>query len=86
MLSQYQKTSLYSEQAPDKSNEIESIPILLKGMAINAASISIHAMGIQRGVANLIKLKKVDNFLALKSNHLRFYRKLHSFLNKLFNV
>ncbi len=45
-------------------------------MAITSALISIDAMGTQRGIANLIKPKKADYCLALKANHMRFYRKV----------
>lgn len=71
-----EKLLLDSEKTPNKSNEIKGIPILLKRMEITGALISIDAMGTQRGIANLIKLKKADYCLALKANHMRFYRKV----------
>jgi predicted transposase YbfD/YdcC len=51
---------------PDKSNEIKGIPILLKTLHIKDKIISIDAMGTQKGIAKLIRLKEAHYMLALK--------------------
>jgi predicted transposase YbfD/YdcC len=69
-------TTLASTATPDKSNEIKGIPILLKALAIKDKIITIDAMGTQKGIANLIRLKQAHYVLALKKNHQRLYRKV----------
>lgn len=71
-----EKLLIDSEKTPDKSNEIKGIPILLKRMEVAGALISIDAMGTQKGIANLIKLKKADYCLALKANQKGLYKRV----------
>ena len=71
-----EKLMIDCENTPTKSNEIKGIPILLKRLKLSGALVSIDAMGCQKGIANLIKLKSADYCLALKSNHKKFYRKI----------
>jgi predicted transposase YbfD/YdcC len=52
----------------DKSNEITAIPKLLDMLAIEAAIVTIDAMGCQRDIAQKIIDKKADYVLALKGN------------------
>ncbi len=73
-----EKVSLGSVRTPDKSNEIKGIPILLKGLNIAGSIITMDAMGTQKGIANLIRIKQAHYVLALKKNHGRFYRKVES--------
>jgi len=71
-----EKLMIDCENTPSKSNEIKGIPILLKRLNLDGALISIDAMGCQKGIANLIKLKKADYCLALKANHKNFHKKI----------
>lgn len=73
-----EKVCLGSVRAPDKSNEIKGIPILLKALNIAGSIITMDAMGTQRGIANLIRIKQAHYVLALKKNHRKFYRKAES--------
>lgn len=68
--------SLGSEKTENKSNEIKAIPVLLNTLQIEGCTITIDAMGTQKGIANLITLKKARYLLALKKNHKRFYQKV----------
>lgn len=52
----------------EKSNEITAIPKLLDMLAIEAAIVTIDAMGCQRDIAQKIIDKKADYVLALKGN------------------
>jgi predicted transposase YbfD/YdcC len=74
--------ALASKPTPDKSNEIKGIPILLKALAIEGAVITIDAMGCQKGIANLIRLRKAHYVLALKKNHKKLYKKVDSLFDK----
>ncbi|ABX78595.1 ISAs1-like element ISCbu1 family transposase [Coxiella burnetii] len=69
-----EQVTLGEVRVPDKSNEIKAIPILLNSLNVQGCIISIDAMGTQKGIANLIRLKQADYVLALKKNHTRFYR------------
>jgi predicted transposase YbfD/YdcC len=75
-------TVLGSTITPNKSNEIKGIPILLKTLNINDKIITIDAMGTQKGIAKLIRLKGAQYLLALKQNHKRMYKKVGSLFNK----
>ena len=74
--------TLGSEPTPDKSNEIKGIPILLKALDIKNKIITIDAMGTQKGIANLIRLKQGDYVLSLKNNHRRMYKKVDNLFKK----
>jgi predicted transposase YbfD/YdcC len=71
------KVTLGSVKTPDKSNEIKGIPVLIKNLNPQGCIITIDAMGMQKGIANLIREKRAHYVLALKKNHRRFYRKVH---------
>jgi len=75
-------TVLGSTVTPDKSNEIKGIPVLLKTLNIKDKIITIDAMGTQKGIANLIRLKEAHYMLALKKNHGRLYKKVDALFNK----
>jgi predicted transposase YbfD/YdcC len=70
--------TLGSIKTPDKTNEIKGIPPLLKSLHIAGCIITIDAMGTQKGIANLIRLRGAHYILALKKNHGRFYRKVNN--------
>lgn len=74
--------SLASTITPSKSNEIKGIPLLLKAMNINRKIITIDAMGTQKGIAKLIRMKDAHYVLALKKNHGRMYKKVDNLFNK----
>jgi predicted transposase YbfD/YdcC len=73
-----EKVSLGSVRTPDKSNEIKGIPILLNALNIAGSIITMDAMGTQKGIANLIRIKQANYVLALKKNHKKFYKKVES--------
>lgn len=70
------KITCGSEKVANKSNEIKAIPILLKTLKLEGCIITMDAMGTQKGIAKLIRLKKANYVLALKKNHKRFHRKV----------
>ncbi len=63
-------------KTPDKTNEIKAIPPLLKTLEISGCIITMDAMGTQKGIANLIKLRGADYVLAAKGNQGRLHKKL----------
>lgn len=71
------KITLGEVKTPDKSNEIKGIPILLDLLNLEGLTISIDAMGTQKGIAKLIRKKQAHYVLALKNNHKRFYQKVN---------
>lgn len=76
-----EKVTLAEVRVPDKTNEIRAIPILLKYLEIKDCIITIDAMGTQKGIANLTRIKQAHYVLALKKNHKRFYR----YVERVFN-
>ena len=66
----------------DHSNEITAIPALLELIDIKGAIITIDAMGTQTEIVRLIRAKKADYVLTLKSNH----PTLHSQVKDWFDV
>jgi predicted transposase YbfD/YdcC len=52
-----------------KSNEITAIPVLLKLLALEGATVTIDAMGCQTAIAAQIVEQGADYVLALKDNH-----------------
>lgn len=74
--------AIASTVTPDKTNEIKGIPLLLKALSIEGKVITIDAMGTQKGIAKLIRLKKADYVLALKMNHERMHRKVDNLFQK----
>lgn len=69
-----EQVTLGEVRVPDKTNEIKAIPKLLKNLSIEGCIITIDAMGTQKGIANLVRLKQAHYVLGLKKNHRRFYR------------
>jgi len=63
-----QRLVLGQVKVAEKSNEITAIPKLLEMLAVEAAIVTIDAMGCQRDIAQKIIDKKADYVLALKGN------------------
>lgn len=63
----------------DKSNEITAIPELLDALALQAAIVTIDAMGCQKEIAAQIVEKKADYVLALKGNHPALHEEIEEF-------
>jgi predicted transposase YbfD/YdcC len=74
--------TLGSIKVPDKSNEIKGIPKLLNMLKLTGCIVTLDAMGTQKGIAKLIRLKRADYVLALKKNQGKLYKKV----SKLFEV
>lgn len=53
----------------DKSNEITALPELIDALALKGATVTIDAMGCQKGIAARIVDKDAQYVLALKGNH-----------------
>lgn len=60
----------------EKSNEIKAIPPLLKNLELNGCIVTMDAMGCQKGIANLIRLREADYVLAVKGNQGKLHKKL----------
>ncbi len=67
---------LGQQKTADKSNEITAIPKLLEVLDIEDSIISIDAIGCQKEVAEKIKAKGADYFLAVKKNQKSLYEDL----------
>jgi predicted transposase YbfD/YdcC len=63
-----------------KSNEITAIPVLLKLLALEGATVTIDAMGCQTAIAAQIVEQRAHYVLALKDNH----QKLHDRVRRAF--
>jgi predicted transposase YbfD/YdcC len=63
-----------------KSNEITAIPVLLRLLALEGATVTIDAMGCQTAIARQIVAQQADYVLALKDNH----EKLHDRVERAF--
>ena len=68
-----QNLTLGQIKVEDHSNEITAIPALLELIDIQGAIITIDAMGTQTEIVRLIREKKADYVLTLKSNHPTLY-------------
>lgn len=68
-----QNLTLGQIKVEDHSNEITAIPALLELINIQGAIITIDAMGTQTEIVRLIRAKKADYLLALKTNHPTLY-------------
>lgn len=65
-----------------RSNEIKSVPELLKALDIQGAIITTDAMNCQKGIAKLVVEKGGDYVFALKRNHSRMHRKVERLFNE----
>lgn len=59
---------LAQQKVDEKSNEITAIPVLLDMLDIQGHTVTMDAMGCQRGIAQKIRDKGADYVLALKGN------------------
>jgi predicted transposase YbfD/YdcC len=59
-----------------KSNEITAIPKLLELLALRGSTVTIDAMGCQKGIAKLIVDKGADYIFGLKSNQPSLHREV----------
>ena len=66
------------EKTDEKSNEIKAIPPLLKKLELNGCIVTLDAMGTQKGIANLIRLRGADYVLAVKGNQGKLHKKIAS--------
>jgi predicted transposase YbfD/YdcC len=71
-----QNLTLGQIKVEDHSNEITAIPALLELIDIQGAIITIDAMGTQTEIVRLIRAKKADYVLALKTNHPTLYQEV----------
>jgi predicted transposase YbfD/YdcC len=76
-----QRLVLGQVKVEDHSNEITAIPALLELIDITGAIITIDAMGTQTEIVRLIRQKKADYVLALKSNHPTLYNQVKDWFN-----
>lgn len=76
------RITIGSIKTPDKSNEIRGIPPLLKSLKIKDCIITMDAMGTQKGIVKLIRLREADYVLALKNNHKKFCRAVSQLFDK----
>lgn len=74
--------TLGSIKVPDKSNEIKGIPKLLQMLKLTGCIVTIDAMGTQKGIAKLIRMKGADYILALKKNQGRLHKKVSNLFIK----
>lgn len=66
--------SLAQVRTDEKSNEITSIPELLKVLDLQGCVVSIDAMGCQQDIAEKIIERKADYLLAVKKNQPELYQ------------
>ncbi len=71
-----QRLVLGQVKVEDHSNEITAIPALLELIDISGAIITIDAMGTKTEIVRLIRQKKADYVVALKSNHPTLYNQV----------
>ena len=76
-----QSLTLGQIKVEDHSNEITAIPALLELIDIKGAIITIDAMGTQTEIVRLIRTKKADYVLALKSNHPTLHSQVKDWFN-----
>ena len=74
--------SIGQEKTDEKSNEIKAIPILLKKLDLSGCIVTIDAMGTQKGIANLVRLKGADYVLAVKGNQGKLHKKISCLFNQ----
>jgi predicted transposase YbfD/YdcC len=77
-----EKLTLGQVKVEDHSNEITAIPALLELIDIQGAVITIDAMGTQTEMVRLIRAKKADYVLALKTNHPTLHQEVKNWFDK----
>jgi len=66
----------------DKSNEITTLPELLRALELCGCIVTVDAMGTQKNIAKEIKEADADYVLALKGNHEVVHQEVKSFLEE----
>jgi predicted transposase YbfD/YdcC len=66
----------------DHSNEITAIPRLLRLLDLQGATVTIDAMGCQKGIARQVRAQGADYVLAVKGNQLGLERAIHFHLGR----
>ncbi len=77
-----QNLTLGQVKVEDHSNEITAIPALLELIDVTGAIVTIDAMGTQTEIVRLIRAKKADYVLALKSNHPTLHQEVKNWFDK----
>ena len=77
-----QNLTLGQIKVEDHSNEITAIPPLLELIDLQGAIITIDAMGTQTEIVRLIREKKADYVLALKTNHPTLHAQVKNWFDK----
>lgn len=77
-----QKLTLGQVKVEDHSNEITAIPALLGLIDVTGAIVTIDAMGTQTEIVRLIRVKKADYVLALKTNHPTLHQEVKNWFDK----
>ena len=70
---------LGQEAVDEKANEIVAIPLLLARLAVDAALVTIDAMGCNRGIAQSILDANADYLLAVKDNQPTLHAEIESY-------
>jgi len=68
-------------RVPEKTNEIQAVPTLLRVLELAGCIVTIDAMGCQRSIAREVIEADADYVLALKGNHERVREEVSSFLD-----
>ena len=77
-----QNLTLGQIKVEDHSNEITAIPALLKLIDVTGAIVTIDAMGTQTEIVRLIRAKKADYVLALKTNHPTLHQEVKNWFDR----
>ncbi len=77
-----QNLTLGQIKVEDHSNEITAIPALLELIDLQGAVVTIDAMGTQTEIVRLIRAKKADYILALKTNHPTLHQKVKNWFDQ----
>ena len=75
------KMCIASEMIEDKTNEITSIPNILKRINAKGAIITWDALNTQKANVEAVMDAKADYVIALKSNHPTFYNDLNLYFD-----
>jgi predicted transposase YbfD/YdcC len=72
--------TLAQQKTKDKSNEITTIPLLLKCLKIPSSIVTIDAIGCQRDIVSaIVKQNKADYCIALKENQPLLYKEMRAY-------
>lgn len=74
---------LGEKQTDSKSNEITTIPLLLKSLKLEGNTVTIDAAGCQKSIIDIIVEKKGSYVLGLKLNHPKLYKAVENHVKKI---